>query len=92
MNKVKREEEESGEHVETADRTLLDGPCPLLASPSQMCTKLVVSSPLEQDEVDEVGGFGQEIAKDPVWGAALDLIGRQAETGILPGPRPAPHN
>lgn len=43
--------------------------------------ELVVSSLVEQDEVDEVEGFGQEIARAPIWGAALDLIGRQAETG-----------
>lgn len=40
---------------------------PLLANPSQTCMKLVVSSLVEQDEVEEVEGFGQEIARAPIW-------------------------
>lgn len=73
---------ESGEHG-NSPRGPPGGALPLLARPSQMCMKLVVSSPVEQDEVDEVEGFGQEIARDPIWGATLDLIGTEGETGAF---------
>lgn len=45
---------------------VLDRPCEPSEGPSPMYLKLVLHSPFEQDEVDEVEVFGQEVAKDPV--------------------------
>ena len=40
-------------------------------------------SPLEQEEVDVVVALGEEVAEDPSWVAAADLVGGQPEVHAL---------
>lgn len=44
---------------------------------------VTVFLPLEEEEVQVVVVFGEEVAQDLVWVATFDLVGRQAEVDTL---------
>lgn len=50
---------------DTGPECVLHGPRKPLAGPSHVHLKVVLHAAFEQDEVDEVEVFGQDIAKDP---------------------------